>query len=241
MSNFFQADRNGLDALHGLQTGTSELEALPSRLAGGARLPAHGGAHACVIVAHQERVDEEAVMRGMANRSRRCRGFGWIQFAVVAAALLATAAAAAAVDVRSHAARPLVVAEAISTKKAPTISTKKIPKLGTVLVNGQGRTLYMFVPDKRKKVTCVRSCAVVWPPVKLSKGQKAVASGQAKSSLLGSDPNPAGGRVVTYAAWPLYTYVADTSAGAATGQALNLNGGLWYVLAPSGKLIRTKP
>ena len=180
-------------------------------------------------------------MRGMANRSRRCRGFGWIQFAVVAAALLAMAAAAAAVHARSHAAWRSAVAEAISSNKAPTISTKKLPKLGTVLVNGQGRTLYMFAPDKRKKVTCVRSCAVVWPPVKLLKGQKAVASGQAKSSLLGSDANPAGGRVVTYAGWPLYTYVADTSPGVATGQALNLNGGLWYVLAPSGKLIRTKP
>jgi len=180
-------------------------------------------------------------MRTIANRSRRSRGFGWIQFAVVAAALLTTAAAAAAVHATSQAARPSALAETISSNKAPTISTKKLPKLGMVLVNGQGRTLYMFVPDKRKKVTCVRSCAAVWPPVKLSKGQKALASGQAKSSLLGSDPNPAGGRVVTYAGWPLYTYVADTSPGTAKGQALNLNGGLWYVLAPSGKLIRTKP
>jgi predicted lipoprotein with Yx(FWY)xxD motif len=180
-------------------------------------------------------------MRTIANRSRRSRGFGWIQFAVVAAALLTTTAAAAAVHATSQAARPSALAETISSNKAPTISTRKLPKLGTVLVNGQGRTLYMFVPDKRKKVTCVRSCAAVWPPVKLSKGQKALASGQAKSSLLGSDPNPAGGRVVTYAGWPLYTYVADTSPGTAKGQALNLNGGLWYVLAPSGKLIRTKP
>jgi predicted lipoprotein with Yx(FWY)xxD motif len=180
-------------------------------------------------------------MRTIANRSRRSRGFGWIQFAVVAAALLTTAAAAAAVHATSQAARPSALAETISSNKAPTISTRKLPKLGTVLVNGQGRTLYMFVPDKRKKVTCVRSCAAVWPPVKLSKGQKALASGQAKSSLLGSDPNPAGGRIVTYAGWPLYTYVADTSPGTAKGQALNLNGGLWYVLAPSGKLIRTKP
>ena len=41
--------------------------------------------------------------------------------------------------------------------------------------------------------------------------------------------------------WPLYTYVSDTSAGQAKSQALNLNGGLWYVLAPSGRVIRTKP
>jgi predicted lipoprotein with Yx(FWY)xxD motif len=99
----------------------------------------------------------------------------------------------------------------------------------------------MFVPDQRKRVTCVGSCAAVWPPLKLASGQKPVASGQVKASLLGSDPDPEGGRVVTYNGWPLYTYVADTSAGTATGQAVNLNGGLWYVLAPSGQVIRTKP
>ena len=142
----------------------------------------------------------------------------------------------------------LITATALATGSAKTsatianvrISTRKLPKLGTVLVNSKGRTLYMFVPDKRKKVTCVGSCAAVWPPVKLPKGAKAVAAGKAKAALLGSDRNPAGGRVVTYNKWPLYTYVADTAPGQAKGQALNLNGGLWYVLSPSGKVIRTK-
>jgi predicted lipoprotein with Yx(FWY)xxD motif len=128
-----------------------------------------------------------------------------------------------------------------SRAKKVVITTRKLPKLGTVLVDSKGRTLYMFVPDKHKKVTCVGTCAAVWPPVKLSKGAKPVAKGKAKSHLLGSDRNPAGGRVVTYAHWPLYLYIGDTKAGMATGQALNLNGGLWYVLAPSGKVIRKKP
>ncbi len=121
------------------------------------------------------------------------------------------------------------------------ISTRKLPKLGTVLVNAKGLTLYMFVPDKQKKVTCLHTCALVWPPVKLAKGHRAVAAGKAKAALLGSDPDPAGGRVVTYNKWPLYTYVVDKKPGQATGQALNLNGGLWYVLSPSGKVIKTKP
>jgi predicted lipoprotein with Yx(FWY)xxD motif len=124
--------------------------------------------------------------------------------------------------------------------KTVVITTRKLPKLGTVLVNAKGLTLYMFVPDKRTKVTCVGTCAVIWPPVKLPKGAKPVAKGQAKTALLASDPNPTGGRVVTYAKWPLYTYVSDTKPGMAKGQALNLNGGLWYVLAPSGRVIRTK-
>ena len=129
----------------------------------------------------------------------------------------------------------------LTTPAPVVISTKTLPKLGTVLVNSKGRTLYMFVPDKQTKVTCLRACAAIWPPLKLAKGAKPTAKGKAKASLLGSDPNPTGGRVVTYNHWPLYTYVADTSAGQAKGQALNLNGGLWYVLSPSGKVIRTKP
>jgi predicted lipoprotein with Yx(FWY)xxD motif len=121
-----------------------------------------------------------------------------------------------------------------------TVQTRNIKGLGTVLVNSRGLTLYMFVRDKQKKVTCTGSCAAVWPPLKLKSGQKATAGGAAKKSLLGSDPNPGGGKVVTYNKWPLYTYVADSKPGQASGQALNLNGGLWYVLSPSGKIIKKK-
>ncbi len=120
------------------------------------------------------------------------------------------------------------------------VSTRKLPKLGTVLVNAEGRTLYMFVPDKRSKVTCVGACAAIWPPLKLPAGAKVVASGAAKTSLLASDRDPAGGRVVTYNHWPLYTYVGDRAPGQARGQALKLNGGYWYVLSATGTVIRTK-
>jgi predicted lipoprotein with Yx(FWY)xxD motif len=120
------------------------------------------------------------------------------------------------------------------------VTTRKLPKLGVVLANSAGRTLYMFVPDKRSKVTCIRACAAIWPPLKLPSGAKAVASEGAQATLLGSDRDPAGGRVITYNKWPLYTYVGDHAAGQAKGQALKLNGGYWYVLSPSGKVISTK-
>lgn len=135
----------------------------------------------------------------------------------------------------------LAVSATASATTQVVVSTRTIPKLGSVLVNAKGLTLYMFVPDRRSRVTCVRTCAAVWPPLKLTAGAKAVARGKAKASLLGSDKNPAGGRVVTYHGWPLYAYIADTKPGQAKGQALNLNGGLWYVLSPSGVVIKKKP
>jgi predicted lipoprotein with Yx(FWY)xxD motif len=150
---------------------------------------------------------------------------------VLVAALLATGGAAGAPTTIGHAKKAQVV----------LVSTRKLKGLGQVLVDARGQTLYMFVPDKRRKVTCTGSCAAAWPPLELPKGAKLAARGKAKRSLLGSDPNPDGGRVVTYARWPLYTYVADTKPGEAFGQALDVNGGLWYVLSPAGKVIRKKP
>jgi predicted lipoprotein with Yx(FWY)xxD motif len=121
------------------------------------------------------------------------------------------------------------------------VSSTPIAGLGPVLVNAQGRTLYTFAPDNDAAVTCVSSCAAVWPPLSLASGQTPVPAASVEQSLLGSDPNPSGGQVVTYEGWPLYTYVADTAPGQATGQAVNLNGGLWYVISPDGKVITQKP
>ena len=133
------------------------------------------------------------------------------------------------------------VAGARHVTKTATVMTRKIKKLGVVLVNGRGRTLYMFVPDHRKKVTCKGTCAVIWPPLKIKKGRRPTAGGAAKKKLLGTDKNPSGGRVVTYNGWPLYTYIRDHKPGQATGQRVDNSGGFWYVLSPSGKVIKKKP
>jgi predicted lipoprotein with Yx(FWY)xxD motif len=155
--------------------------------------------------------------------------------------LLCTAVAAIAATLATAAnAGTASQAQTGTSRKTVVITTRRLPKLGTVLVDGKGRTLYMFIPDKRRRVTCTGTCAAIWPPVKLATGQKVVAEGKAKGHLLAHDRDPAGGIVVTYNRWPLYTYVGDNAAGQAKGQALNLNGGLWYVIAPSGKVIRKR-
>lgn len=47
--------------------------------------------------------------------------------------------------------------------------------------------------------------------------------------------------MVTYAGWPLYTYISDSAAGQASGQGLETNGALWYAIPPSGKVITATP
>jgi len=123
---------------------------------------------------------------------------------------------------------------------ASTLYTRSIGSLGTVIVNGHGRTLYAFTRDGASKVTCTTpSCTTVWRP-DYTKGSwsMATASGRAQAALISSDPGPNGYRVITYDGWPLYTYVGDSEGGVATGQALNSSGGLWYVISPSGKIIK---
>jgi predicted lipoprotein with Yx(FWY)xxD motif len=132
------------------------------------------------------------------------------------------------------------VAGAQHSTGSVAVKTRKIKGLGTVLVNPAGRTLYVFMKDQHRHVTCTGSCASFWPPLKWKKSAKPKAGGSAKSSLLGTDKNPSGGKVVTYNHWPLYTYSGDSAAGQAKGWNLNLNGGKWYVISPAGKVVKHK-
>jgi predicted lipoprotein with Yx(FWY)xxD motif len=150
--------------------------------------------------------------------------------------LIGASAVAIAVSVASTALASKSSAPHMVT--AATVQTRNVKGLGTILVNSKGLTLYMFVPDKQKKVTCKGSCAVIWPPLKVKLAQRLTAGGTANKRLLGRDRNPSGGFVATYNRWPLYTYLTDTKPGQVKGQALNNSGGLWYVLSPSGKIIK---
>ena len=154
----------------------------------------------------------------------------WIAvLAALAAAIALVAGASSAKSAARHADRSF------------TVKTARVKGLGTILVNNKGFTLYMFKPDKQKRVTCKGACAAIWPPLKIKAGQKPTAGGLARQRLLGTVKNPSGGLVATYNKWPLYTYVTDTKPGQATGQALNNSGGLWYVLSPRGQVITKKP
>jgi predicted lipoprotein with Yx(FWY)xxD motif len=110
--------------------------------------------------------------------------------------------------------------------------------IGTVIVNGQGRTLYMFAADKHGKSACYGQCAHYWPPL-LTSGKPAAVKG-AKASLLGTTRRKDGKLQVTYAGRPLYSFISDVTPGQTSGQGLNLSGGLWWAISPSGALDKQK-
>ena len=121
---------------------------------------------------------------------------------------------------------------------AATIMVATDAKLGTILVDGSGKTLYLFVADKSTSSTCYTSCAALWPPV-LTTGAPVAGTG-ATASLLGMTTRTDGKVEVTYAGHPLYYFIQDKKAGDTTGQGIDGFGGLWWVVSPSGAAITTK-
>jgi predicted lipoprotein with Yx(FWY)xxD motif len=100
----------------------------------------------------------------------------------------------------------------------------------TVLTNAKGLTLYWFAPDTPTKSACYGACAAYWPPVF---GSVKLAPGV--PGTIGTIKRSDGSTQATYDGHPLYTYIADTAPGQASGNNLNLNGGLWHeVVASAG-------
>jgi predicted lipoprotein with Yx(FWY)xxD motif len=108
-------------------------------------------------------------------------------------------------------------------------------KLGKILVDAQGRTLYLFEKDKGAKSTCFGACASAWPPLTTSGNPKAGAG--ATPSLIATIARSDGAREVTYKSRPLYYYAGDKAAGETNGEGLNAFGGGWDVLSPAGSKI----
>jgi predicted lipoprotein with Yx(FWY)xxD motif len=110
-------------------------------------------------------------------------------------------------------------------------------KLGQTLVDGQGRTLYLFEADTAGKSNCNGACTSAWPPY-LSNGTPAAGTGLA-GALLGTSIRGDGGTQVTYHGHPLYYYAGDDRPGDVAGQGLDQFGARWYVLASSGNKLAT--
>jgi predicted lipoprotein with Yx(FWY)xxD motif len=124
----------------------------------------------------------------------------------------------------------LALAGASSTAPAATGTALKTTTIGgtTVLTNAKGFTLYSFAPDTPTASKCYGSCAAYWPPV-----TGTTAAGQGLPGKVTTITRTDGSHQLTYNGHPLYTYIGDTAPGQATGNNLNLNGGLWHEVPAS--------
>ncbi len=101
--------------------------------------------------------------------------------------------------------------------------------LGTILVDGDGFTLYTFSSDSANKSTCFGGCAQNWPALVLTSDTIKVPSTVPGS--FGAFARDNTSIQVTYNGMPLYRYAGDQNPGDTNGQGI---GGKWYVVNVSG-------
>jgi predicted lipoprotein with Yx(FWY)xxD motif len=122
-----------------------------------------------------------------------------------------------------------------SEPPAPQTVSASPDQLGDILVDGKGRTLYLFEADTASRSACVGQCIDVWPPLLVTDGPEA--GHGIRRRLLGRVHRGDGDTQVTYGGHPLYLYVGDEQPGDTNGQALEQFGAKWFVLGGSGRRI----
>ncbi|MEJ2291943.1 MAG: hypothetical protein P8Y13_08835 [Deinococcales bacterium] len=135
-----------------------------------------------------------------------------------------------------------------------TVEVAHSSRYGAYLTDAQGLALYVAAqpgqvsrlnqPGSKPIAACTATCLAVWPPV-VTQGAPVAGSG-VQADLLGTVKGPNGGTQVSYDGWPLYTFAADSKRGEAYGQAVAppegaALGAAWYLIAPDGTIILTKP
>lgn len=101
--------------------------------------------------------------------------------------------------------------------------------LGKVLVDSQGRTVYLLTADGRNMSTCGANCLPFWP---------AVTPGHAKLGVpVGTTKTPDGTPTATVAGQPVYTFADDHAPGDVNGEGVQEFGGTWYAVSPAGRAV----
>ncbi|MGP5196790.1 COG4315 family predicted lipoprotein [Arthrobacter rhombi] len=122
---------------------------------------------------------------------------------------------------------------------AAGVNVGAVDGFGDILVDGEGRTLYVFEPDEATEVTCTGGCAKKWPPLETTGTTEPVVAEEIDATAVSTIADQEGTDVLTFRQWPLYRYVSD-DVGEVTGNGKDQNGGVWWALTPSGERVPAK-
>jgi predicted lipoprotein with Yx(FWY)xxD motif len=105
-----------------------------------------------------------------------------------------------------------------------------------VLVNSQGRTLYVLSPETTHHLLCKSAeCLKFWPPLTVSSTKEKIKLGSGVHGKVGWFKRSGGTLQVTLNGLPLYRFAEDKASGEVNGQNFKGFGGVWHVLGDSGK------
>lgn len=126
-------------------------------------------------------------------------------------------------------------AQTTASSEAAPVSLGTATGVGKVLVDSNGMTLYYFEKDQKGsgKSKCEGACAAAWPPL-TTEGEAEAMSGVNKA-MLGTIQRTDGTTQVTYAGWPLYTFIEDKKPGEDNGTDSKAFGGSWYPIHSNGE------
>jgi predicted lipoprotein with Yx(FWY)xxD motif len=143
----------------------------------------------------------------------------------------------AATDTQAAADTPTV---GVPVTGGATVSVSESTDFGSILVDGEGMSLYLFMADTQDSGTSTcgddDGCATEWPPL-ITDGDPVAGEG-VDAALLGTITRDDGSTQVTYNGWPLYLFEEDTAAGDTNGQGIDEFGGLWFLVSPTGEAIQ---
>lgn len=105
---------------------------------------------------------------------------------------------------------------------------------GQIVVDSKGMSLYFFTKDVKDSGTsaCTGACLQAWPVFTTMSDAPGV---DGVTGTVGTIATPDGKKQVTLNGMPLYYYAKDKAAGDVTGQGV---GGVWYLVSPSGEMIK---
>lgn len=161
-----------------------------------------------------------------------CSGTGAASESVPIAPTTAPSSAPSAVAPSASAEASASLSEAPSASTSATVSLKTT-SLGAILVDAQGKTLYMWENDKNGKPSCYDACAAKWPALTVT-GTPAAGTG-VDASKLTTVARTDGTTQVKYGEYPLYYFASDTAAGDTKGQGI---GNVWFVVGADGEPIK---
>lgn len=118
-----------------------------------------------------------------------------------------------------------------AAKDPSTLRTSDSP-MGKILVDGKGRTLYLFTSDGKNSnsMKCDAKCVKEWPHME----GKPKAGAGVQANLIATTKG-SGTAQATYAGHPLYYFADDHKAGDTKGQGIDQ---IWYVLDSHGNAIK---
>ncbi|MFE2348979.1 COG4315 family predicted lipoprotein [Kitasatospora cineracea] len=121
---------------------------------------------------------------------------------------------------------------AFASTAGTRVSLASAGSLGPILVDAQGRTLYLYGADTTVHASCLDECAKSWPPV-TTPGFPLAGPG-VDDGLLGAAALPDGTAQVLYKGHPLYRYTGDHGPGETAGHTVAGPGGTFYAVTSLG-------